>query len=240
MITLQALCFGILGYLLGATPYGLIIARVFCHTDPRTGGSHNTGATNVARMCGFGWGVATLACDLLKGALPVFLAQMETGSPVVVTVAALSAVLGHVFSCFMNFKGGKAVATSIGVFLPIAFPPLLIACLLCLIVIWRTEFVSAGSLTLVCSMPILLCLFGDFQWLPLSLCVLAGAFHPNFHKRLSPLCLTLCCVCFGLLLPINAFFMCHYITKLKQINIFLEIAAVPAPHFNLFILNIHV
>ena len=82
MITLQALCFGILGYLLGATPYGLIIARVFCHTDPRTGGSHNTGATNVARMCGFGWGVATLACDLLKGALPVFLAQMETGSPV--------------------------------------------------------------------------------------------------------------------------------------------------------------
>ena len=93
MITLQALCFGILGYLLGATPYGLIIARVFCHTDPRTGGSHNTGATNVARMCGFGWGVATLACDLLKGALPVFLAQMETGSPVVVTVAALSAVL---------------------------------------------------------------------------------------------------------------------------------------------------
>ena len=92
MITLQALCFGILGYLLGATPYGLIIARVFCHTDPRTGGSHNTGATNVARMCGFGWGVATLACDLLKGALPVFLAQMETGSPVVVTVAALSAV----------------------------------------------------------------------------------------------------------------------------------------------------
>lgn len=123
MITLQALCFGILGYLLGATPYGLIIARVFCHTDPRTGGSHNTGATNVARMCGFGWGVATLACDLLKGALPVFLAQMETGSPVVVTVAALSAVLGHVFSCFMHFKGGKAVATSIGVFLPIAFPP---------------------------------------------------------------------------------------------------------------------
>lgn len=73
----------------------------------------------------------------------------------------------------MNFKGGKAVATSIGVFLPIAFPPLLIACLLCLILIWRTEFVSAGSLTLVCSMPILLCLFGDFQWLPLSLCVLA-------------------------------------------------------------------
>lgn len=56
---------------------------------------------------------------------------------------------------------------------PSPSPPLLIACLLCLILIWRTEFVSAGSLTLVCSMPILLCLFGDFQWLPLSLCVLA-------------------------------------------------------------------
>ena len=79
------------------------------------------------------------------------------------------------------------------------------------------------------------------RYLPmLSLCVLAGAFHPNVHKRLSPLRLTLCCVRFGLLLPINAFFMCHYITKIKQINIFLEIAAVPAPHFNLFILNIHV
>ncbi len=173
MITLQALCFGIFGYLLGAVPFGLIIARFFCGIDPRTGGSRNTGATNVARMCGFGWGVATLACDLLKGALPVLLAQLDSGSVFVVTVTGLAAVLGHVFSCFMHFRGGKAVATSIGVFLPLAFPPLLIACLFCLVVIWRTEFVSLGSLTLVGTLPFLLCLFGYWEWIPLSFCVLA-------------------------------------------------------------------
>lgn len=159
-------------YLLGAVPYGLVIGRAFCGVDPRTAGSHNVGATNVARLCGFPWGVATLACDILKGALPVWAGLHINPDPVFVTLVALAAVLGHVFSCFMDFRGGKAVATGIGVFLPLAFWPLLAACLLCVLVIWRSGFVSLGSLTLVIVLPLLLLVSGFWQWLFLALAIM--------------------------------------------------------------------
>lgn len=161
----------LLAYVAGSVPWGLVIARVFCGIDPRLGGSRNTGATNVARLCGFGWGVLTLLCDLGKGALPVALALWADLPTVWVSLTGLAAVLGHVFSCFMRFRGGKAVATSIGVFLPIAFWPLLAACLCCVAVIWRSGFVSAGSLTLVGVLPVALVAAGMTAWLPLALCV---------------------------------------------------------------------
>lgn len=158
-------------YLLGSVPYGLVIGRTFCGVDPRTAGSHNVGATNVARLCGFPWGVATLACDILKGTLPVWAALHINQSAVFVTLVALAAVLGHLFSCFMGFQGGKAVATSIGVFIPLAFWPLLTACLICMVVIWRSGFVSLGSLTLVIVLPVLLLATGYWQFLVLSLVI---------------------------------------------------------------------
>ncbi|MBO4300081.1 MAG: glycerol-3-phosphate 1-O-acyltransferase PlsY [Desulfovibrio sp.] len=160
----------VIGYILGSVPWGLFIARTFCGIDPRESGSRNTGATNVARLCGFGWGVLTLVCDLGKGALPVWLAFHVNPSPVVVSAVGLACLLGHAFSCFLCFRGGKAVATSIGVFLPLAFWPLLAAAILCILVIWRSGFVSLGSLTLVSVLPVTLILAGQWAWLPLSLC----------------------------------------------------------------------
>ena len=77
------------------------------------------GATNVARLCGKAWGAATLACDLLKGTIPVFIAMQYSTSELVWTLTALAAILGHLYSCFLGFKGGKAVATSIGVLIPL-------------------------------------------------------------------------------------------------------------------------
>ena len=162
-----------LAYVLGSVPWGLVIAKTFCRLDPRESGSRNTGATNVARLCGFGWGVATLACDVCKGALPVWLAFRINPSPVFVSVVGLACVLGHVFSCFMKFKGGKAVATSIGVFMPLAFWQLLAASALCCLIIWRSGFVSLGSLSLVAALVVALAVTGQWVWLPLSLCVLA-------------------------------------------------------------------
>lgn len=162
-----------LAYVLGSVPWGLVIAKTLCGIDPRMDGSHSTGATNVSRLCGFGWGVATLLCDVLKGAVPVWFAFMINPSPVFVSLVGLACVLGHVFSCFMRFKGGKAVATSIGVFLPLAFWQLLIASAVCLLVIWRSGYVSLGSLTLAAAMPVLLAVSGRWLWLPLSLCLLA-------------------------------------------------------------------
>lgn len=162
-----------LGYVLGSVPWGLVIAKTFCGVDPRESGSRNTGATNVARLCGFGWGVVTLACDLGKGALPVWLALRINPSPFFVSAVGLACIAGHVFSCFMKFRGGKAVATSIGVFLPLAFLPLLAAAVLCVLVIWRSGFVSLGSLTLVTALPVGLAVAGQWAWLPLACCVWA-------------------------------------------------------------------
>ena len=158
----------IVAYLLGSAPWGLVIARVFCGIDPRTAGSRNTGATNVARLCGFGWGVATLFCDIMKGTLPVLLALWDTSDPAAISTVAFFAVLGHVFSCFMGFRGGKAVATSIGVFLPIAFLPTLISCLVCIGIIAVTRFVSLGSLCLLASLPVTLWLCDAACWIPLA------------------------------------------------------------------------
>jgi glycerol-3-phosphate acyltransferase PlsY len=175
-----------LAYLLGSVPWGLVIAKAFCGLDPRLGGSRNTGATNVARLCGFGYGVLTLLCDLFKGAVPVCLALYWQPSPYFVSLVGVVSIVGHSYSCFMKFKGGKAVATSIGIFLPLAFPQLLAAALLCILVIWRSGYVSLGSLTLVVALPVLLMIFGLWQWLPLSLCVLALVFcrHAENIRRL--------------------------------------------------------
>ncbi|MBQ9406686.1 MAG: glycerol-3-phosphate 1-O-acyltransferase PlsY [Desulfovibrio sp.] len=168
---MQAFFCIVLGYVLCSLSWGLIIAKTFCGIDPREHGSRNTGATNVARLCGFGWGLATLACDILKGALPVWLALHVCPSPLAVSCVGLACILGHAFSCFLLFRGGKAVATSIGVFLPLAFWPLLACALLCILVIWRSGYVSLGSLTLVSALPVALLCAGQWVWLPLSLCV---------------------------------------------------------------------
>ncbi len=134
-----------IAYVMGSIPFGLVFARTFCGVDPRTGGSRNVGATNVARLCGTKWGVATLVCDALKGALPVAIALSFSDSTLFHSLTALAALLGHLHSCFLSFKGGKAVATTVGVFIPLAFWQLVLAGIACLLVIWRSGFVSLGT-----------------------------------------------------------------------------------------------
>ncbi len=163
----------ICSYLIGSIPFGLLISTKFCNIDPRHAGSNNVGSTNVARLCGKKYGIATLACDILKGALPVGIAACLDNSAFFITVTALAAVLGHVFSCFLGFKGGKAVATSVGIYIPIALCPLLIGAILCLGVIWLSGFVSLGSLVFVLSMPLILLLAGQWQFLFLSVIIAA-------------------------------------------------------------------
>lgn len=174
-------------YVIGSVPFGLVFAKTFCGIDPRTAGSGNIGTTNVARLCGKKWGVLTLLCDVLKGTLPVYVATQLSSSDCLWTLTALAAILGHLYSCFLSFKGGKAVATSIGVFIPLAFWQLLIAGLICLLLIWRSGFVSLGSLALVSAMPLLLLLSGRWALLPLALIVLALVFwsHRENIQRLA-------------------------------------------------------
>ncbi|UZP66278.1 glycerol-3-phosphate 1-O-acyltransferase PlsY [Desulfovibrio mangrovi] len=163
----------LIAYMVGSIPFGLLIAKSACGIDPRSGGSRNVGATNVARLCGTRWGIATLTCDLLKGALPVWIGMVVSDHPLFLSCVALAALGGHVYSMFLDFKGGKAVATTIGIFIPLAFKSILLAAIACALVIWRSGYVSLGSLTLVTVMPLLLFLGGSWSYIPLSLVVMA-------------------------------------------------------------------
>lgn len=163
----------LIAYMVGSIPFGLLVAKAGCGIDPREGGSRNVGATNVARLCGFKFGVITLLMDVLKGALPVWIGTSISHSPLFLSLVALAALCGHCYSMFLDFKGGKAVATTIGVFIPLAFGSLIVACIACVLVIWRSGYVSMGSLTLVTAMPLFLFLSGCWSYIPLSLAVMA-------------------------------------------------------------------
>lgn len=167
-------------YILGSVPFGLIVATKCCGVDPRKDGSGNTGATNVARLCGAKWGFFVLACDALKGLAAVALAmRLAPPDAAFHSVAAMAAIVGHRYSAFMKFSGGKAVATTVGVFIPLAFFQLAAAAAVCVLVIWRSGFVSLGSLTLVTLLPAFLAVSRNWGPFPLSLLVMALVYYAH-------------------------------------------------------------
>jgi acyl phosphate:glycerol-3-phosphate acyltransferase len=113
---LGAVALAATGYLLGSIPFGVLVARAVRGVDVRASGSGNIGATNVARVVGVGPGLLVLVLDASKGALAVLLARaFFPGAPVVQALSGLAAVLGHVFPFSLGFRGGKGVATAVGV-----------------------------------------------------------------------------------------------------------------------------
>ena len=146
-------------YLLGSIPTGLVVSRLFTKIDPRQTGSKNIGATNVYRTAGKKLGILTLAIDVLKGALPVWMAIYWGLRPHWVALAGLSPVLGHIFSIFLGFKGGKGVATALGAYLMISPVAVLIEALIFTGIVWKWGFISLGSITCATTIPILIAFF---------------------------------------------------------------------------------
>lgn len=165
----------LLAFGLGMVPFGLYVARFVKGIDPRDAGSKNVGATNVARLCGTPWGVLTLALDLFKGFLPAALAPAETGW-VALSLIGLAAILGHAYSPLLNLRGGKAVATTVGVFLALAPGALIISAICTLLVIWLSGYVSVGSLTLALALPVFCLLTGNIGMIPLAVAVMLFLF----------------------------------------------------------------
>ena len=151
-------------YLFGSIPFGYILVRVFQGIDVRSIGSGNIGATNVARTGGKALAITTLVLDAFKGWLPVFLVLTIRGIPAsdpaqlhtLATIAALAAVVGHMFPVWLGFKGGKGVATGLGVFLALAPKAILIAMLLFFAVVVATRYVSLGSILAAATFPVAL------------------------------------------------------------------------------------
>jgi glycerol-3-phosphate acyltransferase PlsY len=149
-------------YLLGSIPFGLLLAR--CKgIDLRKHGSGNIGATNVARVMGKGWGLLTLTADLAKGLLPVLGCMWAMAGAadldLWIACAGLSAVLGHCYSIFLGFRGGKGVATAAGVFLVVCPFAIGVAVVTFIIVLKKWGYVSAGSLAASVFTPILMHFF---------------------------------------------------------------------------------
>jgi glycerol-3-phosphate acyltransferase PlsY len=128
--------------------------------DPRQQGSGNIGATNVLRTSGKVVGVLTLGGDILKGFIPVFLAARTHQPPLLTSAVALSALMGHLYPLYLRFKGGKGVATALGIFLPIAPWAVLLDVGVFSAVVWVGRTVSMGSLAASVALPLLLTLLG--------------------------------------------------------------------------------
>ncbi|MEK9629375.1 MAG: glycerol-3-phosphate 1-O-acyltransferase PlsY [Nitrospinota bacterium] len=168
-----------MAYLCGSIPFGVVLAKAQ-NIDIRKHGSGNIGATNVARTMGKKAGLFTLAGDVLKGWGMVFLADLWFQKPIYVAIAGLVVYLGHLFSIFLKFKGGKGVATGLGVFgfvMPIAT---LISMGVFALSLKVSGYVSLSSILAAISLPIL----GIFFKMPLPyiyLAVIVGLFTLQKH-----------------------------------------------------------
>jgi glycerol-3-phosphate acyltransferase PlsY len=174
----------LLAYLLGAIPFGYLLVKWRTGRDVRTMGSGNIGATNVLRTTGRAAGVITLLLDIGKGYVAVWLAGRLSGnSATVMSAAALAAMLGHAYPVFLRFRGGKAVATFLGAFLRLAAPAILAALIVFVIVVWRTRYISMGSIVSSGTFPLAVWVIVHPPWVVVAAAAAGGAFIIWRHKE---------------------------------------------------------
>ncbi len=143
-----------LAYLMGSVPFGYLLVRVFRHEDIRSIGSGNIGATNVLRSGAKGLGLATLLLDLGKAFLAVWITRrLAPGDYDLAVAAAVAAILGHCYPIWLGFKGGKGVASALGVFLALTWPSALCILTVFIVIVTLTRFVSLASIIAAASLP---------------------------------------------------------------------------------------
>ncbi|MGH2443466.1 MAG: glycerol-3-phosphate 1-O-acyltransferase PlsY [Chloroflexota bacterium] len=165
---------------MGSFPTGVVLTHGTVEGDIRSRGSGNTGAANVARNAGFKAGAMVALIDILKGAIPVILAQWWGAGEALVFLVALAAVLGHDFSIFLHFRGGKGVATTLGVALALAPAAALIAVGLWVAVIAVWRYSSLASLVALTILPVLVAMSGRppaYVWTMFVLFLVGAAKH---------------------------------------------------------------
>jgi acyl phosphate:glycerol-3-phosphate acyltransferase len=184
VVLLVSLAFVLGAYLAGGIPFGVLLARRR-GVDLREHGSGNIGATNAARTLGLATGLVVLALDAAKGALAVWLAIRITGEPHLVAATGFAAIVGHCFSPFLGFKGGKGVATTLGVFAVLAPVLAVIGIGVFLAVAGRTKIVALGSLSGVAAAVIASFVeYPEFRWLTLATFALLVYTHRGNLARL--------------------------------------------------------
>ena len=177
-MTLLAL---LLSYLLGSIPNGLWLCRALWHVDLRQHGSHHIGATNAWRTLGKGPGFLVFFLDMLKGLLAVWLGEMLVGTPLVMILCGVLAIVGHSLSLFLRLHGGKGVATGLGVILMLMPKVTVIVFLVWLLLVLATRYVSLGSIVAAALVPVLALVFG-YPALYVAFGVLAAALIIVRHR----------------------------------------------------------
>jgi glycerol-3-phosphate acyltransferase PlsY len=174
-------------YLLGATPTSYLAGKLGRGIDLREHGSKNLGATNVYRILGWKYAIPVALIDIAKGAIPVLLAP-STPYPWLPLAAGGAAVLGHMFSPYVSFKGGKGVATAAGMFLALAPLAVLIAIAVWGVCLWLTGYVSLSSIIGVLTVPLTVALLQPGEsyvlWASVALVVLIIFAHRRNITRL--------------------------------------------------------
>jgi len=175
-------------YLIGAIPTGLLLTKLTGGGDIRQSGSGNIGATNVYRTGGRKLGILTLIGDALKGALPVLAAITLLGyDPIHSGTVAVAAFLGHCFPVYLGFKGGKGVATALGVYLVLSPLAVLGAFLIFAGLVWKTRYISLGSICAAASIPLLVWLTTKSLPLLLATLVISSIVILRHHANIQRL-----------------------------------------------------
>jgi glycerol-3-phosphate acyltransferase PlsY len=171
----------IVAYLIGSIPFGYLIVRRKIGADIRQTGSGGTGATNVSRRAGKAAGILTLLLDAAKGSLAVLIAKAVAGDDWVIAAAAIAALVGHIFPVWLGFRGGKGVATGVGIFLVLAPVALLCAGVVFVAIVALTRYVSLGSIVAAILIPVFVWLLSDLR--PLLIAATVGAALIVFAHR---------------------------------------------------------
>jgi len=179
----------ILSYLIGSISFGYLFARLFSSVDIRSLGSGSTGATNISRLLGLKMGLVVLVLDVLKGFIAVFLGNLVLPGTAFPLLCGLVAIIGHNWPVFFGFKGGRGVATTLGVFLGFSPLPALIVLLLFCVIVAITRYVSLGSLTGSICIPVYMQITAyppEYFLLGLAICLLIIIRHaPNIKKLIN-------------------------------------------------------
>lgn len=173
-------------YLIGSIPTGLLLGEAY-GIDVRNEGSGNIGATNLYRTVGRKVGIITLIGDCLKGLLPVLIVTFSSFPPEFAAWVGLAAFCGHVFSLFLKFKGGKGVATALGVFLALAPLAVAIAIALFALLMFLWRYVSLGSIAAAAAMPLAVFFLGGDRNVTIVTLIIAAIVILRHHENISRL-----------------------------------------------------
>lgn len=151
----------LVSYLIGSIPSGLILGKQIWHTDLREHGSHNIGATNAFRTLGKNAALLIFACDAVKGAFGVWLGGYLIGTPLALVIGGICAIIGHNWPIFLGFKGGRGVATGLGVIAMLVPTITAIVFATWAVIVYLTRYVSLASIVATACVPVWMIVLGE-------------------------------------------------------------------------------